>query len=142
MARMHYGRLILGALVAGVVLNVGDFVVGTFITADDMQRLVQRLSLNPATVNAPGVGITWVVVDFIYAALIVWTYVAVRPRFGPGPQTAVVASVVIYLAVTVVLFGFQAMGIFTPDLFIKSAACQLVTTILAGLAGASVYQES
>jgi len=142
MARMNYGRLALGTLVAGVVANFLDFVTNTFLMADDMQRMAQRLNLNPAVANSASVAMTWTVIDFLYAGLIIWTYAAIRPRFGAGPKTAIVASVVINLAVTVVIFGFQAMGIFTPDLFYKSAALSMVTAILAGLAGAAVYKEA
>jgi hypothetical protein len=141
MAAINYGRLVLGSLVAGVVANVCDFLTGTFIMATDMQRLVQRLNLNPDIANSSAVGLTWLMVDFVYGALIVWTYVSTRPRLGPGPTTAVAAGLVAYLSATSVLYGFQAMGVFTPDLFFKSAVLSLVTTMLAALAGAAVYKE-
>ena len=85
---------------------------------------------------------TWVVVDFVYVTLIVWTYAAIRPRFGPGPGTSIRAGVVLWAAVSAVLFGFQSMGIFTPDSFFKSAGLSLATTLMASLAGARVYRES
>jgi hypothetical protein len=81
-------------------------------------------------------------IDFVYATLIVWTYAAIRPRFGPGPKTAVRAGLVLYLAVTVVLFGFERMGLFTPDLFLKNAMLSLVVAILVGLTGGWVYREN
>jgi hypothetical protein len=142
MAGINYGRVVLGGLAGGVVANIGDFIVNSMIMADDMVRMAQRLNLNQAVMASPAVGMTWVVVDFVYATLIVWTYAAIRPRFGPGPGTAIKAGVVLWAAIGVVLYGFQSMGIFTPDSFFKSAALSLATTVLASLAGAWVYKEN
>ena len=33
-----------------------------------------------------------VIVDFILGILTVWVYAAIRPRFGPGPRTALTAA--------------------------------------------------
>lgn len=141
MAGINSGRVMLGGLVGGVVANVGDFVVNNLIMADDMVRMAQRLNLNQTLMASAAVGMTWVVVDFVYATLIVWTYAAIRPRFGPGPATAAKAGAVLWAAVCIVLFGFEAMGVFTPDAFFKSAALSFVTTTSAALAGAWVYRE-
>ena len=142
MAAINYGRVLLGGLVGGVIANIGDFIVNSMVMADDMVRMAQRLNLNQAVMASPAVGMTWVVVDFVYATLIVWTYAAIRPRFGPGPRTAIKSGVVLWAAVCSVLFGFQSMGIFTRDSFFKSALLSLATTILAALAGAWIYKEN
>jgi hypothetical protein len=138
---INYPRVLLGALVAGVVANICDFITNGILLVDDMNRMSARLNLNPDVVSGPSVMITWIVVDFVYAFLIVWTYAAIRPRLGPGPKTAAVAGLVIVAAVTVVLVGFQQMGVFTMDSFIKSAVLSTITAVLAGLAGGAVYRE-
>jgi hypothetical protein len=140
MAGINYTRVLLAGLAAGVVANVCDAAIA-FVTADDLRRMAQRLSLNQARLNSTTTMVSWVVIDFIYATLIVWTYAAIRPRFGPGPRTAIRAGLAIYGAVTVVLFGFQRMGFFTPDLFVKNAALSLVTAVLVSLTGARLYRE-
>ena len=141
MAGINYGRVLLGGLVAGIVANVCDTIIGMFIMADDMQRMVQRLGLDQRVFTSTSTMVTWVVVDFIYATLIVWTYAAVRPRLGPGPKTAMLVGTVLCGAVTVVLFGFQQMGVFTIDSFIKNAVLSFGTALLASVAGARVYRD-
>ena len=142
MAGINYGRVVLGGVAGGVVASVADFIVNSMIMADDMIRMAQRLNLNQALIASPAVGMTWVAVDFVYVTLIVWTYAAIRPRFGPGPATAARAGTVIWAAVCIVLFGFQSMGVFTLDAFFKSAALSFVTTTLAALTGTWVYREA
>ena len=139
---INYARVALGGLAAGVVANVCDFLSNTYLMADDVQRLTRRLNLDWSVVNSPAVLATWTIVDFIYATLMVWTYAAIRPRLGPGPKTALCAGLVIYAAVTAVLFGFQSMGIFTLDSFLKNALLSLITAVLASLVGGAVYKEN
>ena len=85
MAGINYGRVLLGGLVGGVVANACDFVSNTYLMADDMQKMAQRLGLDQTHLNSGTVIATWTTIDFLYATLIVWTYAAIRPRFGPGP---------------------------------------------------------
>ena len=138
---INVGRVLLGGLVAGIVANALDFVGNQYLLGPDMIANAQRLGLDMAVLNSTSVAVSWVIVDFLYGLLIVFTYAAMRPRFGPGPTTAVVAGVTLFLAVTVVLYGFMKMGMFTELLFIKSAAFQLVVAVIASVAGASVYKE-
>ena len=141
MAGINYGRVVLGGLAAGVVANVCDFVTNGYLMADDSRRMAQRLGLDWNAVAGTSTAITWVVIDFLYAMLMVWTYAAIRPRLGPGPATAMIAGLVTFAPPTMILFGFQQMGIFTPDAFIKSAFFSLVTALLASLTGGWVYRE-
>jgi hypothetical protein len=142
MAGINYGRVILGGLAAGVVANIFDYVANNIIMADDMARMAQRLNLDQNVLLSPQVAVTWIVVDFLWAILIVWTYAAIRPRFGPGPKTAMCAGLVLWAAVAIILFGFLSMGIFTPDSYMKSAVLALVSTIAASLVGGYLYKEA
>jgi hypothetical protein len=140
MARINYSRVVIGGLAAGVVANLCDL-VWSFVLAGEMDRMIQRLNLNRGVVNSGSTATTWILVDFVYATLIVWTYAAIRPRFGPGPSTAIRAAIVICGAVTVILFGFHRLGFFTTTGFFLSAALSFVSAILAGLVGARLYRE-
>jgi hypothetical protein len=141
MSRISVAGVIRGGLVAGLVANVCDFVLSGVLLAGDMDLMRQRLGINPAQMFSTSVTITWVVVDFILGFLIVWTYAAVRPRLGAGPKTAIIASVVIYLGITMVLYGFTRMGLFTTTLWMKGALLSLIAFVLAALAGAATYTE-
>jgi len=70
-------------------------------------------------------------------------YVMMRPHFRPGPKTAALAGVVAWIAFSVT--GppqFIPLGFFSNALWIKVAAFQLVTSILAVIAGAAVYKDA
>jgi len=141
MGKINTGRVLIGGLLAGVVANALDFVSYSILMADDMQQMVQRLSLNPAVVDGTGAAVAWIVVDFLLGILVVWTYAAIRPRCGAGPTTAVYAALIPYAAITMILYGYTRMGIFTMDAFVKGSVLALVTLLAATLAGAAVYKE-
>ena len=142
MAGINYPRVLLGGLAGGVVANVCDFVINGFLMADDSRRMAQRLSLDWDVVSGTGVTVAWALIDLVYATLIVFTYAAIRPRFGPGRMTAITAGMMIFGASTIILFGFQQMGVFTPDMFTKSAFFSLITATLVSLTGGSIYLEN
>lgn len=139
---MNNRRVLMGGLLAGAVANVLDYVWYQFIMDADMEVLVQRLGLNRAVVESTGMFLTWTVVDFLYGVLLVWTYAAFRPRCGPGPATAVYAALVPFVAVTIFMYAYAAMGIFVMTAFVKGTMFFLITSIAAALAGAAVYQEA
>jgi hypothetical protein len=141
MAGINAGKVIVGGLVAGLVGNIGDFVTNFLFLQTDYTANAERLHLDPAAMTAAAATIAFVVVDFIFGIVLVFAYAAMRPRFGPGPKTAIMAGLVPYVAVFVVLYGFTVGGMMTMSLYVKSSACALVTVMLASLAGGAVYNE-
>jgi len=136
---MNIGRIILGGFIAGIVANAGDYLINVYLMADEGTAMVQRLNLSAAAVE--GSLVTWIVVDIILGLLLVFTYAGFRPRFGPGPRTAIIAGVTIWLAICAVFAGLMSMGIYTQQAYLKSSALTLANTVIASLAGAYFYRE-
>jgi hypothetical protein len=141
MAGINTGRVVVAGLLAGVVANACDTLWNTIVLKDDMMAMAQRLGVSPAQASSFSAAIPWIVVDFVMGLLVVFTYAAIRPRFGPGPRTALVAGLIMFVATTAVVYGFTSMGLMPLQTFIKGSAASLVTTVLASLAGGSVYKE-
>lgn len=141
MASINLGRVVAGGLVAGVVANAIDFVSNTYVLASDIAAWAPTRNLDPAAMNSGPVAATWIVVDFIFGLLLVSTYAAMRPRLGAGPKTAVLAGLALWGAVTLILFGFTQMGVFSMALFVKGSIAALINTLAASVAGAAVYKE-
>ncbi|MGE0449361.1 MAG: hypothetical protein AB7Q29_07240 [Vicinamibacterales bacterium] len=142
MARINGARVIIGGLLAGLLLNIGDFLINGVLLADEFRAGLVRLGLDPVALEAASVTMRWVAVDFALGLLLVWTYASMRPRFGPGPRTAILAFVPTFVAITSIMFGLAGMGFFTLSLFSKITAYSAVNAIVASLAGAWAYKES
>src|SRR5215510_12806000 len=141
MASINVGRVVAGGLVAGVVANAIDFVTNTYVLGSDIAAWAPTRNLDPAAMNSGPVAATWIVVDFMMGVLLVSTYAAMRPRFGAGPKTAILAGLALWVAVTMILFGFTQMGVFSMALFVKGSIAALINTLAASVAGAAVYKE-
>ena len=137
--RINIGRVVLGGLVAGLVINASEFVLNMFVVADDMNAAIQRLNLPPIGGTAI-VGFT--VFGFVLGIALTWLYAAIRPRFGPGPRTAVVAGAAVYFfAYLYPSLGMQLIGMFPARLMEISLVWGFVEVLAAAVAGASLYQE-
>ena len=141
MASINTGKVVAGGLLAGLVANAFDFVTNTYLLAPDWRALAVAHNMDPAAMTSPAVAGTWIAVDFAFGILLVLTYAAIRPRFGAGAKTAIYAGLMVYIAPTLVLFGFTMMGMLTMTLFMKGSVASLFSTLIPSVAGASIYKE-
>lgn len=136
---INYGRVILGGLVTGLILNLGEMVLNGFILAKDMDTFFRRCGF-----AKPGTSfyVIAVAITFALGITIVLGYAAIRPRFDPGPKTALVAALFawfgVYVYGNVILLG---LGILPTRMVIIALAWGLVEYIIATLAGAAIYAE-
>jgi hypothetical protein len=139
---MNTGKVVVGGLVAGVLFNIGDFLMNTVFLAQENAEFLKRLNIDPAGMESFAGMAPWIVIDFLFGFLVVWTYSCIRPRLGPGVTTAIVAGLIPYLGATLVLFGFTSMGVFPMAMFVKGSLFSLVNTCIGSVAGAWLYTEA
>lgn len=142
MSGINTGKVITGGLLAGLVFNALDFLNNYLVVGEDFRANATRLGLDPAAAESPMGIATWVVIDFLMGILVVWTYAAIRPRFGPGPKTAIYAGLVPYFGITLVVFGLATGGLLPTALWMKMAIISLVITCVGAVAGAWAYKEA
>jgi hypothetical protein len=79
--------VILGGLVAGVIINVFEFLLNGVILANDMQAAIRALGKQ----MGGGALASFTVWGFLVGIFAVWLYAAIRPRFGALRATALCA---------------------------------------------------
>ena len=136
MSGINVGRVIVGGFVAGVVANVFDFVITSYLLAGELEGMCARLNLH----TEPSIWV-FVVVDLVWGLLLVFTYAAIRPRFGAGPKTAILSGVLPWLAISLLEAQINAIGITTVTFYVKGVAFYLVSAVVASLIGAALYKE-
>ena len=143
MSKINVGRVVGGGLLAGLVMNVVDGVTNGALLGAQWQREGQALS--PALMATPGLETMsmtgWVVVDFLTGIALVWLYAAIRPRFGPGPRTALVAAFVTWLAGHLNFTSYAFNGLYSVQIVAAASAGALVAMLAGGLAGGWLYRE-
>ena len=136
---INNGRVIGGGLVAGVVIEIGEFLRDGVLLADRVADFTKALGL-----SAPSAGVLAFngLLVLAMGIVTVWLYAAIRPRFGPGPRTAVVAGVVVWLLLFVFQLAFLAsVGVLPGDYVLIACVWTLVEVPLAAVAGAWLYVE-
>jgi len=139
---INTGKVVTGGFAAGVVLNVLDFLTNTFITAESFKADLD--ALNPALMakmEAPNTIVAFVVLDLVLGLILVWSYAAIRPRFGAGVSTAITAGVLVWAISTVTWFFTVVMGLFSLAFFAKGAVLMLVSMLVAAYVGGMLYKE-
>lgn len=139
MSRINLGRVLIGGLLAGVIINLSEFLLNGVVLAEDMNAAMASLNRPPI---APSMIIWFVLISFGFAITLVWTYAAIRPRMGPGVKTAVCAAALCWgLGYLYPNLFFYVMNLFPRNIIMLSTVWGLVEVVVAGIAGAWVYTE-
>jgi hypothetical protein len=139
MGKINVGRVFLGGLLAGLVINVFEYVLNTYVWADKANAALAKLGLMP-----PGAQqITWfIVIGFLFGILLVFTYAAMRPRFGASAKTAIIAALTLWLAGLPANISSILLGLWPSDLVIMGIIAGLIELGVAAVAGAWLYKEA
>ena len=138
MSRINFGRVVLGGIVAAVIVNLGEAAFG-FVFHEEYRAAMARLGIDLTPRAALYLPILW---SLVIGILSIWLYAAIRPRYGPGPKTAVRAALAVWAFTTVTFsLAMGCLGLFPARLMAIGAVWGLVESIVAVLAGASIYRE-
>jgi hypothetical protein len=139
---MNTKKVLLGGIVAGVVMNLIDYVTNAFILGDRMRAESEAFKPGMADqMMAPSTMVSYIVMDFVLGIALVWTYAAIRPRFGPGLKTATYAALLFWILAGIFLSGYMHMGMMSSGLWWTFAFLGLVNFLLSAWAGAKFYTE-
>jgi hypothetical protein len=141
MGKINFGRVLIGGIVAGIVLDILGFLVDGLWLAP--QWAAGMNALGHADFGSSQ--IVWFnVLGLITGIVLIWVYAGIRPRFGAGARTAAIAGVAIWIVGVLIpnlgLMWFS--GLFPRRLTAMTTAAGLVEVLVAAIAGAVVYTES
>jgi hypothetical protein len=138
---MNIKKVVVGGIVAGVVLNVVDFITNYALAA---RMKAETDAFKPGLSDQMMAGnaiISYVIMDLVLGVALVFTYAAIRPRFGPGPRTAFYVALLFWLLGLIFNAGYRQMGMMSSGLWWTVAVIWLVSFSIASQAGAAIYSE-
>lgn len=142
MPRTNWARLIIGILIGTVIMFFADGFFHERVVGNDWLAVYTALGSTPPVHNVANLWY-FVVFELGRAIIAMSLYVLMRSCCGPGPKTAVLAGVVMWIAFSVTgPAQFIPLGFYSHALWVKVAAFQLVTSIVATIAGAAIYKEA
>ena len=138
MGKINWGRVILGGIVAGVIINIFESVTNGVILTHDWQAAMATLGRSMAP-SAIGVFVVW---GFLAGIAAIWLYAAARPRYGAGAKTALLTGFAFWI-ISYLLpnLGQWALHLFPHRLIAIGLVVGLVEVLIASVAGAALYKE-
>ena len=136
MLRLNWCRVLGCGLLAGIVWIILGSVV-TALLGRDFADLPNNHLAHPTL----GFLLFNVVLDLIEGISIVWLYALLRPFYGLGVKTAVLAAFAWWFILTLGDATWCSFGLFPPRTVIPLMIVTLPALVLATLAGAKFYRE-
>ena len=142
MPKLNWSRIIIGGLIAAIIVFLTDGFFHESVVAADWRAVYAGLGAREP--QHSGGDIAYFAIFELGRGLIsIFLYALMRQPFKPGPKTAALAGVVAWLAFSVTgPAQFIPLQFYSHALWGKVAAFQLVTSIIAAIAGAAIYKDS
>jgi hypothetical protein len=140
-AKINWVRVIVGGLVAAVIAFFSDGLLHERLLGTDWKAVYANLGIVEPEHNSLVIAY-FAVFELGRGFLSMFLYVMMRPHYRPGPKTAALAGVVAWLAFSIAgPAQFIPLGFFSKALWVKAGAFQLITSIVAAIAGAALYKD-
>ena len=142
MGKINKQRVVVGGIAAGLTAFVLTGVVNGGVIAGQLQTWVQAMggALHPPAAPLPMA--LWALMSLLLGFAGVWLYAAIRPRFGAGPRTALLAGVALWVMNKLAVgFDFAALGIFPLPLLLALQIGGLAALLGGVMVGARLYRD-
>ena len=140
MGGINITRWLMGGIVAGILVWVIEGAGALFYMGDMETALAAH---NMTFEMSAGVWAQTITVSMIVGLTLVFFYAAVRPRFGPGPKTATLVAVVVWVSSYLLsLIGFNMIGLYPKTMLTLWGLIGLIELIVAANVGGWIYRES
>lgn len=136
-------KVVVGGLAAGVTFFVLDFLSNLLISGGRWEAEMQ--ALNPtvaANLREPATVVGFVIVDVLLGIMLTWLYAAIRPHFGPGPKTAMIAALFFFLATGAVWASYPVMGLITWGAWGIGGVGWIINCFASAYVGGLLYKDS
>ena len=139
MGKINAGRVVMGGLLAGLVVNISESIMNLVVVAQPMADALKKMNL-PDMGGSTIAG--FIVMGFVLGIVTIWLYAAIRPRFGANAQTAAIAGLAVwFFAYLYPGIGMAMVGMFSAKLTTVTLVWGLAEIVIGSVAGAWVYSE-
>ena len=141
MTRINYWRVVGGGLLAGIVINLCEFLVNGFWLKDQWADAMK--ALNRSTETSGWQMTAFNVWGFLMGIAAVWLYSEMRDRYGPGWRNALCAALAVWvIGYFISAIPGVALGIFPAGLMITGIIVGLIEVVLGTELGAWYYRPA
>jgi hypothetical protein len=133
-------KVVVGGLVAGVFFIVVDLLSNLVLIGDRFAAELEAAAPGATARLEDAIGVL-IVSSLVWGLVVAWTYAAMRPRFGPGPKTAVYAGLTVWAVAILSFMILPVAGLISGVTFAMSMVIWLVATPAGALLAGLLYSE-
>lgn len=138
MTKINLTRVLLGGLLAGLIINIFEYVLNGIVFAPQWDVFEKNLGRE----MRPGAIPFFVLSAFVAGIGAVWLYAVARPRLGPGAKTAALTGAAYwFFAYAIPAANETAANLVPGRLTICITFILLVGVVIASVCGAWAYKE-
>jgi hypothetical protein len=140
MGQINYGRVIAGAIVAAIFYFIADgFIHGALLGQEHKSAI---LNAGKPLEHDPSAYFYFAAFDLGKGLVVLLIYAAARPRFGPGPTTAIWAGLVAWFAIEALpQIAMMPFPFYEKSFYVRWLALEIVPMVIGAILGAWVYKE-
>jgi hypothetical protein len=140
MGKINVGRVLLAGLVAGLVSDALGYLVDGILLAPRWSEGMLALGRSEFS---PNQWIWFNLLGLVGGIVLIWIYAAIRPRFGAGAGTAILAGLAVWVVGSLIpnLSFMWFGGLFPKHLTMYTTSGALIEILAGALAGAALYSE-
>jgi hypothetical protein len=136
-SRINWPRVVVCGVISGIVWTVLTSLMTAYLSKDFVAAVPGGRLLKP-----PGGLVAFLfVVNLVMGIWAMWLYAAIRPRYGPGPKTALITGCSWWAISSCIDATWGSLGFVAPSAVLPASAESLPALIIAALAGARFYRE-
>ena len=138
MGKINLARVFLGGLLAGLIINIFEYILNGVVFAPQWAAFEKALGRQ----MRPGAIPLFIVFGFVAGIGVVWLYAVARPRLGAGPKTAALTGVAYwFFAYAIPAADHIAANLVPGRVTLTITLVMLVGVLLASVSGTWVYKE-
>jgi len=142
MAKINYGRVLLGGIVAGILLFMADGLIHSKLLHEHWMAAMKAAGRSVEGEEHGSDMIYFAAFELLRGVGMAWVYSVFRTHYGPGPGTAVCAALGVWALMFPVFFLQEVpLGFYTTTLLGLWAAYELVPSVVAGLVAGALYKD-
>jgi hypothetical protein len=138
MGKINIGRMVLGGLLAGLILNIFEYVLNGVVFASQWAAFEKAIGRQMRPEAIP----FFILSAFVAGIGVVWLYAVARPRLGPGAKTAALTGAAFwFFAYAIPAANYTVANVVPGRVTLAVTLILFVGVTIASVCGASVYKE-
>jgi len=143
MNRINYGRVLLGGVLAGVLLFMADGFIHSKLLHEHWMAAMKAAGRSVEAEEHGSDMLYFAAFELLRGVAIAWIYAVMRAQCGPGPKTAICATLAVWAIMFPIFFLQEVpLGFYSTTLLTLWSLYEIVPSVLAGLVAGALYKPA